>query len=81
MSELEPRVNNLEKEQIRTEETLRQYGKRLDTLHTDYLRMNETLQGILATLNQIKWVGTGVLVTVIANQVGLLEILKQMILP
>ena len=45
--EIDQRVNELEKAQIRTETTMEQQTKRLDKLDKDFVDMNTTLQGIL----------------------------------
>ncbi len=77
--ELDHRVNELEKSQVRTETTMEQQTKRLDKLDKDFTDMNKTLQGILHSINQVKWVATGALLMVFAQQMGLLELLKKAI--
>lgn len=80
MSEqLDQRVNQLEKAQVRTETTMEQQTKRLDKLDKDFIDMNTTLLGILHAINQVKWVSAGALLTVFAQQMGLLEVLKKAI--
>lgn len=79
--QLETRLHALEKSQVRTEATMEQQGKRLDKLDTDFKQMNEILEGILNTLNQIKWVGTGIGLAVVAQSVGIVEVLKNFMLP
>lgn len=78
-TEHDQRINALEKAQIRTETTMEQQTKRLDKLDKDFVDMNKTLQGILHSINQVKWVATGALLVVVAQQVGLLELLKKVV--
>lgn len=77
--EIDQRVNELEKAQIRTETTMEQQTKRLDKLDKDFVDMNTTLQGILHSINQVKWVASGALLTVIAQQMGIIEVLKKFV--
>jgi hypothetical protein len=76
-SEVENRLHELEKSKVRTEVSMEQQGKRLDKLDKDFVSMNDILQGILHTLNQIKWVGTGIGLAIFAQQFGIVEILKK----
>lgn len=78
-TEQDQRINALEKAQIRTETTMEQQIKRLDKLDKDFVDMNKTLQGILHSINQVKWVATGALFVMFAQQMGLLELLKKVI--
>ena len=78
--QLDQRVNSLEKAQVRIETTMEQQVKRLDKLDKDFVDMNATLMGILHALNQVKWVATGAILMVTAQQMGILEALKRLFL-
>ncbi len=41
--------------------------------------LKKSLQGIEKTLAQIKWIAIGSIVTLLANEVGIIKILKQLI--
>ena len=80
-NEVENRLHELEKSQVRMESAVEHQGKRLDKLDKDFVSMNDILQGILHTLNQIKWVGTGIGIALVAQSIGIIELAKQFFLP
>ena len=41
--------------------------------------LKKSLQGIEKTLSQIKWIAIGSIITLLANEIGVIKILKQLL--
>lgn len=71
MEQLEHRVIKLE---LRVED----HADDLKRLQDISDSLKKSLQGIEKTLAQIKWLALGVVFTLVANEVGIIKILKQL---
>lgn len=71
MEQLEHRVIKLE---LRVED----HADDLKRLQDISDSLKKSLQGIEKTLAQIKWLALGVVFTLLANEVGIIKILKQL---
>ena len=72
MEQLEHRVIKLE---LRVED----HADDLKRLQDISDSLKKSLQGIEKTLAQIKWIAIGAILTLLANEVGIVKILKQLL--
>lgn len=72
MEQLEHRVIKLE---LRVED----HADDLKRLQDISDSLKKSLQGIEKTLAQIKWIAIGVVITLLANEVGFIKVLKALI--
>lgn len=70
--ELEHRIIKLE---LRVED----HAEDLKRLQDISDSLKKSLQGIEKTLAQIKWIAIGAIFTLLANEVGIIKILKQLL--
>ncbi len=72
-------MDKFEERLVRSEMRLDQHEKQLNTLHQDFKTMNSTLNNILRSINQLKFLGIGAIGVLVIQQIGIFEILKKMI--
>jgi hypothetical protein len=69
-------MNDIEHRVFRLELTVEGHTEELKELQTDGKAMRESLEAIVRTLQQIKWLTIGGGVVFLATQLGLTEVLK-----
>jgi uncharacterized coiled-coil protein SlyX len=72
-------MENLEHRVIKLELRVEDHAEDLKRLQDISDSLKKSLAGIEKTLAQIKWLAIGVTITLVANEVGIIKILKALI--
>ena len=72
-------MENIEHRVIKLELRVEDHADDLKRLQDISDSLKKSLQGIEKTLAQIKWIAIGVVITLLANEVGMIKILKALI--
>lgn len=69
-------MENIEHRVIKLELRVEDHSEDLKRLQDISDSLKKSLQGIKKTLAQIKWIAIGVVITLLANEVGIVKVLK-----